>query len=193
MKKILTLAVIAMASVFGANAGDGYIGGSLGFMHSSERNDAGYKVTTNEFNILPEIGYNLNSQWAIGTTIGYDYTHWCGADMSLHMFEFNPYARFSYFRSSNNLVQLFVDGGAGIGLGSFDYGDDRDTHTAVTWNVGFRPGVAFNFTDSFSVVAHIGFLGYKGANNAAFDAGQPRQGGIMFDTRDLTLGFYFNF
>lgn len=189
MKKILTLAVIAMASVFGANAGDGYIGGSLGFMHNEKKGQA----QTNEFNILPEIGYNFNSQWAIGTTIGYDYTHWCGTDTSLHMFEFNPYARFSYFRSSNNLVQLFVDGGAGIGVGSYDYGDNRDSSTAVTWNVGFRPGVAFNITDSFSVVAHVGFLGYKGANHPAFEGGKPRQGGVMFDTRDLTLGFYFNF
>lgn len=108
------------------------------------------------------------------------------------MFEFNPYARFTYFRTSNNLVQLFIDGGVGVGLGSVDYGDD-DSDTAVTWNVGFRPGVAFNFTDKFSVVAHVGFLGYQGANNAAFDAGYPRKGGISFDTRDLTLGFYYNF
>lgn len=188
MKKILTLALVAVASVFGASAGDGYVGGSIGFMHNETKSSQ-----TNEFTILPEIGYNFNSQWAIGTTIGYDYTHWCGSDESLHLFEFNPYARFTYFRTSNNLVQLFVDGGAGIGLGSYDYGDDRDSHTAVTWNIGFRPGVAFNFTDKFSVVAHVGFLGYQGANNAAFDAGMPRKGGISFDTRDLTLGFYFNF
>ncbi len=185
MKKILTLAVVALASVFGANAEGVYVGGS--FQHNDQEG-----VMTNEFTILPEIGYNFNSRWAIGTTIGYDYTHWCGRETSLHLFEFNPYARFTYFRTSNNLVQLFVDGGAGIGLGSFDYGDD-DSDTAVTWNVGFRPGVAFNFTDKFSVVAHIGFLGYQGANNAAYDAGMPRKGGISFDTRDLTLGFYFNF
>lgn len=192
MKKILTLAVVAIASVFGANAEGLYVGGSLGFEHNDQK-VLGHRVMTNEFTILPEIGYNLNSRWAIGTTIGYDYTHWCGEETSLHMFEFNPYARFSYFRTSNNLVQLFVDGGAGIGLGSYDYGDDSDSHTAVTWNVGFRPGVAFNFTDKFSMVAHIGFLGYQGANNAAYDGGKPRKGGISFDTRDLTLGFYFNF
>ena len=193
MKKFLTLAVVAVASAFGASAGDGYIGGAIGFMHNEGYNatfDA--NATTNQFTILPEFGYNFNSQWAIGTTIGYDYTHFCGWDTDVHMFEFNPYARFTYFRTSNNLVQLFIDGGVVVGLGSVDYGDD-DSDTAVTWNVGFRPGVAFNFTDKFSVVAHVGFLGYQGANNAAFDAGYPRKGGISFDTRDLTLGFYYNF
>jgi len=29
---------------------------------------------------------------------------------------------------------------------------------------------------------------YKGANHPAFEGGKPRQGGVMFDTRDLTLG-----
>lgn len=188
MKKFFTLAVVAIASVFGASAGDGYIGGSVGFMHSEEKGTG-----TNEFTILPELGYNLNSKWAIGTTIGYQYKHWTGTDTSLNMFEFSPYARYSYYRSSNNAVQLFVDGGAGIGLGSFDYGKGQDSHTAVTWNVGFRPGVSFNVTDNFSVVAHVGFLGYKGANNAAYDGGEKRQGGFFLNGNDLTLGFYLNF
>ncbi|MDE7180825.1 MAG: porin family protein [Muribaculaceae bacterium] len=188
MKKFFTLAVIAVASVFGASAGDGYIGGSIGFMHNEE-NDS---PATNQFTILPEIGYNFNKTWAVGTTIGYTYTHFNGYDANLHLFEFNPYARWSFFRSSNNLVQLFVDGGAGIGLGSFDV-DGDDSHTAVTWNIGLRPGVAFNVTKNFSVVAHVGFLGYKGANNAAFDGGEPRQGGVFLNGNDLTLGFYYNF
>lgn len=188
MKKLFTLAVVAIASVFGASAGNGYVGGSFGFMH--EQTKAG---STNSFNILPEIGYNLNNRWAVGTTIGYDYTHYNGADTDLHLFEFSPYARYTFFRTGNNLVQLFVDGGAGIGLGSYDYGKGHDSHTAVTWNIGVRPGVAFNFTDRFSVVAHVGFLGYKGANNAAFDGGKVRQGGFFLNGNDLTLGFYYNF
>ena len=187
MKKFFTLTTVALASVFGAQAGDGFIGGRLGFEHNETKEEQ-----TNQFTILPELGYNFNSQWAIGTTIGYQYTHICGADTDVHMFEFNPYARFTYFRTSNNLVQLFVDGGAGIGLGSVDHGDD-DSHTSVTWNVGLRPGVAFNLTDKFSVVAHLGFLGYEGANNAAFSVGYPRKGGFNFDTNKLTLGLYFNF
>lgn len=188
MKKIFTLAVVAIASAFAANAGNGYIGGSLGFEHKEVKGEA----QINQFTILPELGYNFNDKWAIGTTIGYQYTHFNGADTDTHLFKFDPYARFTYFRTSNNLVQLFVDGGAGIGVGSVDYGDD-DSHTMVTWNVGFRPGVAFNFTDSFSMFAHVGFLGYKGANNAAYNVGNERKGGIMFDTTDLTLGFYYNF
>lgn len=186
MKKIFAIAAIAAATVCGtANAEGLYVGGSLGYMHNEHKG-----TETNGFNILPEIGYNLNSKWAIGTTIGYEFLHVNGGYNS-NMFEFNPYARYTYFRTSNNLVQLFVDGGAGIGLGWTNVtGDD---HTSVIWNVGFRPGIALNFTEKFSMVAHVGFLGYKGANNAAYDAGYDRQGGIWFDNNDLTLGFYYNF
>lgn len=197
MKKIFAIAALAVASVFGtANAGNGYIGGSIGFMHESGNVslfNQSTRATINTFNILPELGYNFNDKWAIGTTIGYEYKHFNGFDTDSHMFEFNPYARFTFFRTSNNLVQLFVDGGAGIGLGSIDYGDDDDAKTGIIWNVGFRPGVALNFTDSFSMVAHLGFLGYEGANRRAYNAGYNRKGGIMLDGNNVTLGFYYNF
>lgn len=197
MKKVIAIAAIAAATVCGtAAAGNGYIGGSIGFMHESGNvslfNES-VRATTNSFTILPELGYNFNNRWAIGTTIGYEYKHFNGFDTDSHMFEFNPYARFTFFRTSNNLVQLFVDGGAGIGLGSIDYGDDYDAKTGVIWNVGFRPGVAFNFTDSFSMVAHLGFIGYEGANRRAYNAGYNRKGGIMLDGNNVTLGFYYNF
>ncbi len=196
MKKIFAIAALAVASVFGtANAGNGYIGGSIGFMHESGNVslfNSATRATINTFNILPELGYNFNDRWAIGTTIGYEYKHFNGYKVNSHMFEFNPYARFSFFRTSNNLVQLFIDGGAGIGVGSVDY-DGHDSETGITWNVGFRPGVALNFTDSFSMVAHLGFLGYEGANRRAYNAGYNRKGGFMLDGNNVTLGFYYNF
>lgn len=189
MKKIFAIAALAIAAVCGnAQAGDGYIGGSLGFMHNESYNGG----TTNSFTILPEIGYNFNNRWAIGTTIGYEYTHLNGAKVNTHMFEFNPYARFTFFRTDNNLVQLFVDGGAGVGVGSVDI-DGNNSETGVIWNVGFRPGVALNFSDSFSMVAHLGMLGYEGANRNAYNAGYNRRGGIMLDGNNVTLGFYYSF
>lgn len=197
MKKIFAVAALAVAAIFSANAQDEkfYIGGSLGFEHKTSTiavEDFEIKANVNSFNILPEFGYNINDKWAVGTTIGYDYQHFCGWKVDSHLFKFNPYARFTFFRSSNNLVQLFVDGGAGIGLGWASY-DDEDSDTAVTWNVGFRPGVALNLTDQFSVVAHLGFLGYEGANNTAYDLGYDRRGGFLVNGNNLTLGFYFHF
>ena len=187
MKKILALAVVALASVC-ASAQNFYVGGQAGFWHESNSS----KVT-NTLTILPEVGYNLNDSWAIGTTLGYEYNHLCGAGISGHIFQFNPYARWTFFKSSNNLVNLFVDGGAGVGAGWTHYSGGDDSKTACVWNIGLKPGVALNLTDRFSVVAHLGLLGYEGANDAAKSAGYKDQGGLLLNGNNIKLGFYYHF
>lgn len=188
MKKFFAFAVLAVASLC-ASAENFYVGGSLGFWHDSEDNQS-----TNTLSILPEIGYNLSDNWAVGTTIGYNFGHTCNEGISTHIFEFNPYVRFTFFKTENNLVNLFVDGGAGIGAGWTSYKHGDDSETAITWNVGFRPGVALNLTDKFSVVAHVGMLGYNGANNAAKATGLYHDnGGFLLNGNNLSFGFYYHF
>jgi len=185
MKKILALAVLAVASI-SASAQNFYAGGSLGYMHDG-------KESTNSFTILPEVGYNLNSNWAVGTTIGFQYSHLCGAGTSTNLFSFDPYVRYTFFKSSNNLVNIFVDGGFGIGLGWTSY-NSNSSATAVTYNVGISPGLAINLSDKFSLVTHIGFLGYEGANNTAKATGVYNdRGGLLLNGNNLTFGFYYNF
>lgn len=190
MKKIITtllLAVAALGTATQANAEGWYLGGNVGFMHESRKG-----VTTNEFSLQPEFGYNFSDRWAFGGSVGYTYRNYAGEDTNMNLFNINPYARFTYFRTSNNLVQLFVDGGVGFGIGSTSVGDN-DTDTACTYEIGFKPGIAINITDHFTVLAHLGFLGYQGANDAAKDGGAVERGGVNFDTRNLTIGFYYNF
>ena len=65
MKKILMSLAVAFVSL-AANA-QVYVGGNVGIASSKEGNaDA---VTT--YKVLPEIGYNINENWAIGTTVGF--------------------------------------------------------------------------------------------------------------------------
>lgn len=185
------MAILAIASL-SASAEGLYVGGSLGYWHdSSDKNNGGY--TTNNLTILPEIGYNLNEKWAVGTVVGYDYTHLCNHGISVNLFQFNPYVRFTYFRTSNNFLSLFLDGTVGVGAGWASYDEGEDSKTACTWQVGVKPGIALNFTEHFSFVTHIGLLGYEGANNAAKEAGYSDKGGLMLNGNNLTFGFYYNF
>lgn len=188
MKKFFALAILAVASL-SASAQGFYAGGSLGFWHDS--NDKG--SVTNNLTILPELGYNLNNSWAVGTTIGYDYTHLCHEGTSVNLFQFNPYVRYTYFRTDNNVLSLFLDGTVGVGAGWASYDEGEDSKTACTWQVGVKPGIAINITKHFSFVTHVGLLGYQGANNAAKDAGYSSKGGLMLNGNNLTFGFYYNF
>ena len=68
MKKILmTIAAVFAAVSMNAQV---YVGGSLAFESWSSQKLAGDKSET-VFKLLPEIGYNLSDEWAIGTVIGY--------------------------------------------------------------------------------------------------------------------------
>lgn len=64
MKKILMTLAVAFVAV-AANA-QVYVGGSLGVASSEIL--GGDDVTT--YQVLPEIGYNINNNWAIGTVLG---------------------------------------------------------------------------------------------------------------------------
>ena len=65
-----------------------YVGGSFNLTH-----DKNADVTN--FSIAPEVGYNLNENWAIAAEIGY--THFKSDENKANAFNFAPYARFSFF------------------------------------------------------------------------------------------------
>lgn len=170
----------ALTAVSLAASAQMYVGGSLGL----ERN-----TTDNITNITvaPEIGYNYNAKWAFGTTIEFDHNYKDG--LKYNVFAISPYARYNYFQYQK--VKLFVDGGFGLGFGKAKYGDAQ-SKTATIFEIGLKPGVAFDVTDKFGLVAHFGFLGYRGANDAGKEI-QPETFGFNFNTLDLSLGFYLNF
>lgn len=177
MKKILLIAVMAVMTLTAA-AQTWYAGGNVGFWRNSTAN-------TTEFSILPEVGYNLNSNWAIGATVGYSHEYEKG--LSINLGVINPYARYTYF--NNEKVSLFVDGGIDLGFGASKLGG-ASSDTAVTYGIGIKPGLSYHISSKFSLVAHLGFIGYQGGNDASHAADQ---GGIKFDTNDLSFGFYYNF
>lgn len=161
-----------------------YLGGSIGLNREPSDNQ-----TT--FTIAPELGYNFNEQWAVGGTL--DFTHLYTDGMSTNLFSIEPYARYSYF--TYDRVRLFVDGGFGVGFGKSKEGDYKsDTYTV--YNIGFRPGVAFDINEKAGLVAHFGFLGYQGGNDAAKESGldvAQEKFGFDFSSMNLQLGFYINF
>lgn len=182
MKKFLVMAVMAVMAL-GVSA-QVYVGGSLGAWR-----DGSAKMT--HINILPEVGYNLSDTWAIGTVIGWDYYH--QHDASLNLVKFDPYARYSFVKAGN--LSLFVDGGIDLGFGKAKVGGES-SDTAVTYGIGFKPGVSYALSDKCSLVAHFGFLGYLDGNDDAKAAGSlvDYEYGWGFNfSNNLSFGFYLNF
>ncbi len=171
MKKLMLLAVVAFLAC-SASAQNWYIGGSVGYNHTEVNG-----IDGDRFTIIPEVGYNFSEKFAVGGTIGYAWEK-----DNYNTFTIEPYARYTFFRTDNELLSLFVDGGFGVGIISPEVGDSE-----AIWNIGIKPGLAINITKQFSLVAHIGFLGYKDYKAAG------KEYGFNLDGNDISFGFYYNF
>ena len=113
MKKFLmTIAAVFAAMNMSAQV---YVGGSIGV---ASVNDA-HNESETVYKFVPEIGYNLNDDWAVGVELGYQKGACTlgkgvfGQDTDTEVFSIAPYARYTVVKSK--LINLFVDGGIGIG------------------------------------------------------------------------------
>lgn len=179
MKKLILAAIIALFAV-SANAQKYYLGGSLGFWRNSDEK-------TTSFTIAPEIGVNVSNRVAIGLGIGYGYADIDGS--SVNTFTASPYAR--YTCCTLGPVKLFLDGGVDFSLLS------GSGETYYAWGVGIKPGVSFDLNDKFSILAHVGFLGYRNVDSEVQElyeiTGFNSGWGLNFSSYDLKLGVQYKF
>ena len=164
--------VAAMITV--AASAQVYVGGSLGI--GSVKLGANDAKTS--FKIVPEIGYNINDEWAVGLAIGYQQGE-CKLGKADYLQD--PYVRNTFLRTK--YVNVFVDGGLTYQTVK-DFGSD--------FQIGLKPGVAVNFNDKLSFVAHIGFIGYETFSPKG-DGKSSNTVGVDLDGNNITFGLYWNF
>jgi hypothetical protein len=181
MKKMMMTMVAAMMAVT-MNA-QLYVGGSVGV--ASIKNGSADAETTYKF--VPEFGYNLNDEWALGVALGYQkgacdlMTGSYAQNTDTEVFAINPYVRYTAVKSK--LVNVFVDGG--IGVASY-----KDMGTE--FSLGLRPGVAVNLSESISFVSHFGFVGFNSFSPKG-DGDSSNAVGVDLNGNNITFGLYFNF
>ena len=184
-KMMMTLAAALMAVSMNAQV---YVGGNIGF--ASVSGEQGDDETV--MKILPEFGYNLNDEFAIGTVIGYAKSK-VGGIIKLSNLGFTnvnsesafivaPYVRYTFLKAGK--VNLFIDGGVDFTSGS------KGDYTALS--AGLKPGVAVNLADNISFVAHAGFVGYDMVNPDG-DNNNVHAWGLDLGSNNLTFGLYYNF
>jgi len=159
MKKLfITLAFITLAfiSMNAQEVGQWWIGGSAGFWSSKAKGSS--SVTS--YKILPEVGYALNQNLALGISLGYAHSDMGFEKLDLEvgeidLFTVSPFVRMAFLQG--DLGALFVDGGV-----SYAFADLKDFDEDLNMiEVGFRPGVAFNVSNRISLIGKFGFLGYQ--------------------------------
>ena len=184
MKKIFAVALVAMMTMT-VNA-QVYVGGGVGLQSSSYDGNS-----ETFFKLMPEIGYNLNEDWAVGIAVGYGESKTTlkeaniKSTVKVKAFEVAPYARYTFAKFDK--VNLFVDGT--VGYSHVDYAGAKTNSFAL----GLKPGVAVNLNDKLSFVAHVGFLGYQNAKEDYDGAKAVNSFGVNLDGSNLSFGVYYNF
>ena len=185
MKKIFIAAFVALTAM-AANA-QSWIGGSLGINFTTPK--GGETVTS--ISICPEYGYNFNDKWAIGIALEDEVSFMGGYDVNIATLE--PFARYTFAKTG--IASFFVDGGIGFGCEYTNYEGEMLDNTAWGFSIGFKPGVKLAITDKLSLVAKLGFFGYK-RFEAAEDYNEAfsyDSFGLSIDGDALSFGLYWNF
>ena len=183
MKKILMTMVAAFAAV-SMNA-QVYVGGSLGFASYDDSNKSHTALK-----IMPEVGFNLDEDMAVGVALGYtqgsNALAWSltNPNEDLKTFSIAPYLRYTFVKLGS--VSLFADG-------RFEYAHiDNDGAKANGFGLGIVPGLSVNLNDKLSFVSHFGFLGYQQAKADVDGAKAQSTFGLDLDNA-LSFGLYYNF
>lgn len=179
MKKLLLLVAVMFATL--SASAQFYYGGALGVTRNATDN-----ITT--VTIAPEVGYSYNDKWSFGGVLDYDYTYAKG--IYTNVFEISPYARYKCASVAADKLKFFVDCGVGFGVQK-----TKGWDTGFVYHIGFKPGVSYSFNDHYSVVAHLGNLGWEGATDKSISEYSRKNQFTwnVFDWNDLTLGFYYSF
>ena len=182
MKKLMLAAAMMVATI--SASAQVYIGGGIGFESSKANKDAN---TLSSFTIIPEVGYNLDENWAVGIQLGYgsNDSEEKNVKTTTSFFTIAPYARYTFAKSG--IASFFIDGGIQFtSLGSDAKGN--------TFGVGFRPGVKIAASNKVDLVARLGYLGYKTANEDAQAQGYGyEKDKFGFDVNGTKLEFAINF
>lgn len=164
MKKLFFTLVISLSTIIAVNAqeiGQFWMGGSFGFWSSKEY---GEKVTS--FQLMPEIGYALDDNMGIGVRLGYLSKEGIEIDYDSrgnqyfekerkNVFVISPFVRWAFLKG--HFGGMFLDSGLGY---AYLTKDDSD-YTEQEFEVGIRPGVAINVSQSVSITGKFGFIGFK--------------------------------
>ena len=188
---------IAAAFVAVSMSAQVYLGGNIGFNTSTNK---GADTKTTQFTIAPEVGMALDDKFGVGIVIdfGYDKTKHdvAGTETNTTEFGLKPYLRYQALTFGK--ANIFVDGGVG-----FNISKTKDMKAGMGLGLFVTPGIAYNISDKWSIVAKLNDmfgLGYRksaiadvpGASDAPSRFGLDLSTG-GFNVGNLTFGVFYNF
>jgi len=197
MKKLLLIAVIAVASLKASaqtEQGNILLGGTLNY--TTSKSDADGAESSESFTILPNIGYFILNNVAIGTGVGYSHTKFTnGAKQGT--FIVSPFAR-CYQSLGSEQFKFFGQLSVPLAFGNSENSNGDDTGSSTSIGVALSPGFAFFPTKRFGIEFAFSGISYQNvkvedANGNKIDAasGDTFSIGADFFSPKIGIQFYF--
>ena len=191
MKKMIFTALVAVVSL-AANA-QFWAGGEVGYNHVRQTTNKVEDWKSNNFSLLPEIGYKLNDTFDVAVKIGFAHGEngnaLAGIEVPVNYdyanaFVLNPYLRYTFAKAGD--FSFFADGGF-----SYIHGHIcGDTNSTNAWQIAIKPGISYALSEKVGLVAHVGGIAYSFAKY-----NQTKQNGfdMGISGNNITFGAYVNF
>lgn len=199
MKKLLlfSAALLFIGSTF-AQDKRMWLSGNVGF-------GSGKSGNTDNFNwsVSPEFGFMLNEAMAIGINVGVNGRSADNTNTKIKNtwtdMRFTPF--FRYYLGDNDKFKFFGQANVYFAFGN-QKNEDNSGATGVTtetkydgFGINVRPGIQYWFTDSWSMLATFGELGYSGqTNNKGLNSeSKDSNFGLNVNLSTITYGLIFHF
>ena len=167
---LITLSIFAFTSLTQAQL---YVGGNLGFNTLSTSSTVGTTTTkggsSSSLTLSPEVGYFLSDNLAVGVGVSFNsnsittpITPTTSSVALNSTFMINPYARYFFYKSGS--FSAFAEGSVGYGsmMSETTLGANttKNPSTSII-SVGIAPGIAYDLSDKFSLIAKLGNVGFQ--------------------------------
>lgn len=165
MKKLFLLSTAILFTVAAqaqTDRGSFLIGGQVNY--SSIKSDAENAKATETFNIIPNVGYFVADNIAVGTGIGYQYAQVPGERaVKDQAFLVSPFGR--YYVGEDSRFKFFGQLSVPLGFGSvreaLDGGDFEKVGSSTTIGVNLSPGFAFFPTSRVGIEFALNGISYE--------------------------------
>lgn len=192
MKKVMLTAALAIFTFAGASAqesgngyqkGDVFVSGAVGF--SSQESGA---VESSTFKIMPQVGFFVNENIALGAHLGYQNAtaETAGVDTEdINTISVGVFGRY-YFLPTH---KFSIFGQLGVDYLSME--NDLTNTNADGFGVALAPGISYFLSNHFALEATFGILEYQSVSPDGGESTDAFNFGV--DSDNIKLGIVYKF
>ncbi|MGK4566037.1 outer membrane beta-barrel protein [Flavobacterium sp. 3HN19-14] len=192
MKKIIFVAMLAIAGFANAQKGTYLVMGSVGFS-TNKTDDGANENKSTTFSFAPKVGYQFTDHWTLGLVASYSHNKNETNNVATNESTSNAYSFGVFGRYTQPLTDIFsVYGDLSTSFNSTktEYDPGSTEYKANGFGIAFTPAVYVNLKNNFGLNFGFGGINY---GHSSIDGGSDSSGFNLDFGNSFTMGVSKNF